>query len=313
MSLNIWNLEWLNHNAQRSYPITEWATKECTESSDVLLPDDFILALSLSIQGCHSLDIDSFYIKSILVMETGCTIIIGYNGNDVAVTHILANQEQSTYALTGLGSFSDVRGYIAVNPDSKIMKGFSGYYNFTKEATQLEPDCIRPMIKSISSITVYSDDFSNAQVMYGDVVFRAGANMDIRISTDGDNHGLLMFSAIDGSGLNEECPCDIENKERPTLRSINGVIPDENGNINLIGSNCLSITSDSNGITLTDTCAEPCCGCAELDALYDNVKDFKDGATTLRNAIENLTTRQQQVEMVYQSEGKSSCNCKSNS
>lgn len=309
LALNIWNLEWLNHNSQRSYPIADWASKECTESRAIKLPDDFILALSIGINAAHSIDIDGFYIKSVLVMDTGCSVTIGYSGHDVAITHIQANLDQMTYTLTGLGDFDDIVGYIAINPQSSIMKGLSGYYNFTREATCLEPDCIRPMIRSISSLSVYTDAFSKGEKLYGDIILKAGANMDIRVSKNEDKSAVIVFSAIDGSDLTDKCECAV-NDEMVPIKSINGVEADENGNIEIIGTDCLSVKTEGNQIILEDTCSEPCCGCAELDALYDNLKDCIDGATTLKNAVENLVAKQEQVEMVYQSEGKQSCNCK---
>lgn len=306
MSVNIWNLEWLNHNSQRSYPIADWASKECIDSTEIVLPDDFILALSLGINACHSIDIDGFYIKSVLVMDTGCTIIIGYEDQDVAVTHILANSDQTTYSLVGLGEFDDIVGYIAINPQSNIMKGLSGYYNFTREATCLEADCIRPMIKSISALQV-DNGGSMSSRMYGDIILKAGANMNISVSTERDR-SVITLSAIDGSGLSETCEC-AEDKEMPPVRSINGVTGNSKGNLSITGVACVSLSEAANGLTLTDTCSEPCCGCVELDALYENLKDLINGAGTLKNAIENLINKQQQLELVYGSEGKTSCNC----
>lgn len=310
MPLNIWNLEWLNHNSQRSYPIADWATKESSESSAVKLPDDFILALSIGVNSAHSIDIDGFYIKSVLVMDTGCSVVLGYDGTDVAITHIRAGSDQVTYTLTGLGDFNDIVGYIAINPNSSIMKGLSGYYNFTREATCLEADCIRPMIKTISSISVYTDSFSKGEILYGDIIFKAGANMDIRVSKT-ENSSIIVFSAIDGSGLTDSCECSVD-KDRVPVKSINTAIADENGNIQIVGTECLAVSEEGNTIILEDTCSKPCCGCAELDALYDNVKDVINGATTLRTAVENLAAKQDQVELVYQNEGKPSCNCQSN-
>lgn len=307
MPLNIWNLEWLNHNSQRSYPIADWATKQCVDSAAIVLPDDFLLALSLGINACHSIDIDGFYIKSILVMDTGCSVIIGYEDKEVAVTHIIANSNQTTYALVGLGEFDDIVGYIAINPQSNIMSGLSGYYNFTREATCLEADCIRPMIKSISALQVENGS-SISPRMYGDIVLRAGANINIAVANEEDT-SVVTISAIDGSGLTGICDC-AEDVNMPPIRSINGITGSDNGNLTITGSNCLTISSGTNSLTFQDTCAEPCCGCEELDALYENVKDMIDGASTLKNAVEDLASRQQQIELVYGNEGKSpSCNC----
>ena len=46
MPLSQWNLEFLNHNAQRSYPLTADATKQDLTGSFVI-PDDFLVGLDL--------------------------------------------------------------------------------------------------------------------------------------------------------------------------------------------------------------------------------------------------------------------------
>ena len=304
---NIWNLEWLNHNAQRSYPIADWATKKCNTDESIILQDDFILALSLGISVEHTLDIEKFYIKSIQVSESGCGIIIGYKDSLVGITFIRHDKEITTASITGLEGFEDVVGYVAVNPQSEIFRFLPGEYTFDWEATALEPDCIRPMIQSIVSFQV-----NGGTTRYGDIIFREGAN--IRITS---NNGTLIFTAIDAEGFTNTCDCSTDNSNNNPIVSINGVYPDENGNLDLIGDptpgkECLYFITELNKIILNDTCSMPCCGCVEINALYQNLKDAMDGVATMNRVLNELSNKQSQVELTYSTAYKNRFKCECN-
>ena len=58
MPIGIWNLEWLNHNSQRSYPLAEDATKTDITGT-FTLPDDFILGLYFPIHAGLDVDVEN--------------------------------------------------------------------------------------------------------------------------------------------------------------------------------------------------------------------------------------------------------------
>ena len=126
MSLGLWNLQWLNHNSQRSYPIADWATKKCNYSDAIRIPNDFILAINFAISSALTVDIDKFYVKAVAIMQNGASIILGYSGldSDVAVSHIVVDGSTDiiTAALTGINEFDDTVGYIAVGANSEIFR-----------------------------------------------------------------------------------------------------------------------------------------------------------------------------------------------
>ena len=78
MPIGNWNLEWLNHNSQRSYPLTERATKTDTTGS-IQLPDSFIVGLYFPIHVGLNVVTDRFYIKTLLLSPAGFTAGIGYD------------------------------------------------------------------------------------------------------------------------------------------------------------------------------------------------------------------------------------------
>jgi hypothetical protein len=69
--------------------------------------------------------------------------------------------------------------------------------------------------------------------------------------------------------------------------TINGAPPDENGNVELVGSKCIEVASSGlHTIQFRDLCSSSCCGCTELN--------------TLINSLNSLQTQEYQLrEMVY--------------
>jgi hypothetical protein len=70
------------------------------------------------------------------------------------------------------------------------------------------------------------------------------------------------------------------------------------GNFILAPDDCVQITPMSNGLKFADTCAQPCCGCTELDAIVDQINRFGDGVMTLQNFITRLGSEVTQMSLV---------------
>lgn len=302
MPIGNWNLQWLNHNSQRSYPLTERATK-VDQTSTVRIPDSFIVALYFPVHVGLIVETDKFYIKTILISPMGYTLGLAYNSEDlpennplvgsvtVAVATHSANQ---TYAVAGIGDFADTIGQITIGRLDEIGTLPPGLYSFDPEATELEPDAIRPMIRGVSGIRVVNG-IETSDLLYGDIELAAGTNMRIDVSTSGARPKII-FNAIDGTNLNETCVCS-DSEDGECIRCINGICSGD-GTFNLVGSECIQINSSGGSVQITDTCALPCCGCEELDALKSQIDLFNNGVTTLQNFVTRLGSEVTQMSLV---------------
>ena len=299
MPIGNWNLQWLNHNSQRSYPLTERATKTDV-SGTIRLPDSFIVGLYLPIHSGLSFAPNNFYIKSVLIAPTGFNIAVGYTANgqnvDVAAANITRSNYQSnrSYALGGIGDFDDCVGRIVLGSLDEVDLLPPGLYEFALADGELETDAIRPMLRAVTRLRVSNNNELSAPI-YGDVTLVAGNNIRITAA----NFGVeteIVFDAIANTNLNEECYCDTP--EQPEcIRCINGVCSPD-GNFILAPDDCIQITTMSNGLKFADTCAQPCCGCTELDAIVDQINRFGDGVTTLQNFITRLGSEVTQMSLV---------------
>jgi hypothetical protein len=303
MGIGNWNLQWLNHNSQRSYPITERASKVDTTGT-IRIPDSFIVALYFPVNAGLSVQTDQFFISTLLISPTGYTIGISYHdndsGNDILVASanisIAGHAVNNTYALGGINDFADSIGHVVIGKLDEIEALPPGLYSFDIAGGELETDAIRPMIRGVSAIRVINgQDISPS--LYGDIELVAGTNTRIDfVLNPATGNPRIIFNALSGLNLNAECDCAVNNTGA-CIRCINGVCSSD-GNFNISGNECITIGTATNGIKLEDVCAVPCCGCPELDALKTQIDRFSDGVTTLQNFVTRLSSEVTQMSLV---------------
>lgn len=300
MPIGNWNLQWLNHNSQRSYPLTSWATK-VDRRGNIRLPDSFIVAMYLPISATLDVDTSKFFVKNVLISPTGFNITVGYDEGggvtrDVAASNIArANfAPNRSYALGGIDEFDDTIGHVVIGNVDEVDKLPPGYYTFEPEAGALEADVIRPNIRGISRIRVNNNNQASEYV-YGDVTLVAGTNVRISIARTAEDTKII-FDAISGLNLNADCICPAP-ADGECIRCINGVCSD-NGTFTIVANECIDITPGRNSLSLSDTCAQPCCGCTELDELSTQIDRFADGVTTLQNFVSRLGAEVTQMSLV---------------
>jgi len=300
MPVGNWNLQWLNHNSQRSYPLTERATK-VDICNTIQIPDSFIVAMYFPVHAGLAVAPEKFYVKSLLIAPTGFNIALGYDDGAQYPTVAAVNIARSThvtnraYALPGIDDFVDSVGQIVIGTLDEIDLLTPGLYEFTPAGGAVEVDVIRPMIRAVSALrTVNGQELSER--LYGDIELVAGTNVRLTVELTSGADPKIIFNAISGLNLNDDCICDVPDSGE-CIRCINGVCSGD-GTFIIEQGDCVEITDTGNGLRLTDTCAEPCCGCEELQALEDQVNRFGDGVNTLQNFVTRLGSEVTQMSLV---------------
>jgi hypothetical protein len=105
----------------------------------------------------------------------------------------------------------------------------------------------------------------------------------------------IRISAVNNPDYDEECACESTYPQPDPIRMINGVTGDESGELLIEAlESCLTIgAGGSNVITMQDTCAQPCCGCPELEFITQQLIILEDSIKKLENRADELETRQQ--------------------
>lgn len=277
MPVNSWNLEWLDHNAQRSYPLTATATKHDVSNS-FQLPDDFLVSLDIAIPTSLSVVSSRFFIRQIGVFSSGVQLIFAYD-NGVNVTDIATalipvfDGRNRVVGISGIEPFDDIIGKVVIGRCDTILKQPAGLFDFTIAGTMIEPQAIRPNIRGITSIRVTGASGGTSDRLYGDIEFVAGSNFQFTV-VDTADVTRIVFSALSGEGTIADCVCTGAAANVPCIKTINGIVPGPDDNFNLYGDDCLVVQPASHGLNFIDQCCAPCCGCPELEKITRALEQF---------------------------------------
>lgn len=296
MPVNVWSLEWLNQNSQRAYPMVQAASRTDISES-FTIPNDFLVNLDMPVR--YGLDVvtSRFFIKHIGAYGNGYLITVGYqptSGDAVDVATAIINKANhavnTPYALGGVGDFADTVGKLVIGDIDDIDKQPAGFYTFALDDTNLEVDCIRPFIRGVSSVSLINGA-SKSDPLYGDIEFEAGRDIQLVPITASGENPKIRINVVSGAGVDESCVCDDSDISAEPITKINGVGPAPNGNFTLLAGDCLSFEQVENGLRIVNTCSKPCCGCAELERITQDLQRVQQEAATIRDFATKLSTQ----------------------
>jgi len=301
MPLSQWNLPWQVHNAQRDYPFALGATlKDKTESFEI--PNEWLIYLHLPIHAATDMEPGKFFIRQVYASETGYSLTVAYDGSvtiyDVATAMIPkeGHWRGKAYNLGGVEPFQDIHGEVVIGRTEAIDEQPAGLWTFDFEDTMLDPDAIRPEIRGVVGLIAVNGD-ERSERLQGDIELVAGNNMQIVPVIVAGQNPKLVFNAIDGEGLTQDCICEGELAEKPCVRSFNGVPPTPDGRFFIAGDECIEIVPTEHGFKIKDKCCLPCCGCEELEAITRDLERFNSQRLTLERFADNMQTAVTEMEL----------------
>jgi hypothetical protein len=298
MPQGIWNVEWLNANSQRRFPLTNSSTARDL-TGDFEIPNDFLVELTWAVSSGIDTNPLAYHISKITVFSQNVFITFGYNGQDVASINIAAasHSVNKSYQATGAsdGPFFDSVIRATIFRLDSILTQPAGLWEFDANGARIEPTRIRPNLRGVSALYL-RDGSETSNAIQGDVVLSAGTNFRI-VKTEEDDITVLRLDAINGEGFNSDCECT-GGRVAPAIKTINGIKPDASGNFQVQGDDCLSVNSITNGLQVEDTCSKPCCGCQELDVVTAALTELANKVATIEDYAQNLDQMTQQLSNI---------------
>lgn len=293
MATGIWALEWLNHNAQRNYPLADSASTK-DQTGTFQLPDDFLVELDLPVHAGMNVDPARFFVKHVGAFPSGYSLVFGYQPDsgdpvDVAVVSIerTTHTKNRCYAVSGVEDFDDTTGKVVIGSLDNIDKQPPGWWTFDLNGSRIDPDCIRPLLRGVSAI-ICENGTDRSVPLYGDIVLSAGTNCQLVPVISGTDDPIVRISFIEGEGTVEECVCVGGTTDAPPIRMINGVRPTPSGQFYLVGSDCVRLDPIPNGLKIVNTCASPCCGPEELERITQDLRHLSREQVELDRFLQRL-------------------------
>ena len=292
------NLSWNQFNQARRFPLL-FGCNPVSRDGHFMIPDDLLVGLYLSYGLGHGLDDPGgFYLGSLLYWRTGLSLAIYYRrpgdeaGATIAETTIDLTSERRTASLLGLNR-RFFYGHVVFGTFSGLEKQPAGQWLFQPDAAPIDPFCIRPTVSEISALYVQNAG-KTLGPFYGDITLAAGERITLSVrSADGLLQCLEDTPSETGTEVVIHADADGGNggTSGSPVETINGVEPDENGNVTILGRSCTSITTQADQATILfdDTCAEPCCTCKEREPTLAKIRELEQSIASLRSHLDTLS------------------------
>lgn len=251
--------DWLAQNQFRRYPLADWATLQDTTGTFELplgLLVDARLFLSASAHSLTSLNIPHLY----SVVGTGTTVTVTVE-NAGALYSATVSKSGSMVTAPLLDSQGYAYGHVTFGRADSLADVF-GSYLFTQASAPLLPSLLIPYAPGVTGIRVRSEDGTLSAPLRGEVTLEAGAS----IVASGLS-GVIRLDAEIQEQAPEPCECEEAFVPGPPVLTINGVLPDETGNIDLTEGGCVKVTPKTAEIEIEDTCSKPCISAKDMDAI----------------------------------------------
>ena len=259
------HVDWLNENAYRRYPLVDGA--------EAGIPNGLLVDMALPVPQ-DLVAPDRVFLHSVTGFGQGVAIAFGIVDNPGAIvascTVFLSEHElNKSYSLVGSTAVSGSLGRLTIGTFDALQQAAGGTWDFSSDPEQalIMPSAIRPALRGITGFTVMSQGETLGTVS-GAVQLVAGNNISFSVS----GNVVVVHSSltVQESELEDDCGCGGQSEpQRPPIRSINGILPDSNGNFVITGSELTEITEGAGGLQIDDRSSDPCCECDQVNILYE--------------------------------------------
>lgn len=298
--MKVLNIDWLEENSNRKYPFYDFSTLK-DQSNTFTIPNDFLVDLTFIHLYDSDINLTQFYLKEIIHSSSILILNFYYGSNFFINFRIDKSQHTKNKTYTNIkDGFYQV---ITIQTLDTINKQPYGKFTFDLEATRLLPHCIKVFLSCVRKINIIKAGVVQHEY-YGSVSLEAGAN--IQLARTGNK---IEISAISDAELNLIDECMEQLASSPPIRTINGITPDEYGNINLVGLDGISIDTEGNNIKIKDEFCKPCCGDEEIKIILEKLKDFASKAITFENFLNNMQQKLLELQLVVNGSNKAADKC----
>ena len=295
------NVEWLNQNLLRAYPVHENADTVPllpggSRASGLSLPTCLITDLSMTLAFDAVSDGSVPCLTGVSHAADGFSIEISLGGKVLATLTVTVSSHavNKSYRIVGQGDNFDCGGWVTLGDLARAAEELpEGVYRFASGQVPFEVSTLRMAPRGIRSITAVGKyGLRTYAPLTGNVKIIAGSDMTVR-NDRGDNAVWLQAESSTGYERTEPCACGTASQRR--VRSINGMSVED---VQIVGDGtCVDVkqTQDPPVVTISDNCSTPCCGCSELNFVESAVATINKSISVLNSYADALRSRLEEL------------------
>ena len=286
--------EWFASNVDLTYPFTDTAALSSGSSSSSSDADRFTLnRLVVDAKISHRLNSLNVHVERV---EVSAGVIRFYFNDELAYISHLSTVFDSwvcqRYRLSV--DNSDIFITLIINLD-EVNELDDGEY--IPDYNEFIPGCYDKQASRVDSVTIFDPAIELSELDISGMILAEGFNVGISQQQVVDNLNLpfesvadsrestvLVFSAEPGLGLGKkEADCG-----NVGLRTINGVVPDDNGRLSIDLDDCMTVRKKSvtnpNTLLWRHDC-EPCCECNDYVSVYEATRRQVEYGESVQNKL----------------------------
>lgn len=300
MAIN--NIEWLNNNMHRNYPLVDDCS--ATSTTGMYLPTSFITDMNIIAHDTGDLSVaERFFVSSILNTGLFIRVLISYNPpsgipfeclmsedipSDIVASYSMLDKVFNLMPTASIpteytNKFKNLKASITIGTCEDIIN--MGNMVFDYESSIISPMAISVIAEdiqnAIDSITFMDKSGNIIGTVTDDFIIKAEDGISIAIDYSGEMPVVSFRRSETDAYINAEYKSvdDIVSAVKASIGdpilTINGTSP-KNGNIVINGEACTTVTTGMASISISNTCSQPCCSSTSdsADAAIETLRDY---------------------------------------
>lgn len=298
--------EWLDRNSHRKFPLNDDATA-IDLSGSYTLPDSLLVDLFLAVP--IGFDTDKFFVSQVIATSNSIIVKISYDdsGTSVLVGQFeeisRTDERYSTYSFipstqTNVSylPLTKVNGVLIIGRTTDVV---SGSWSFSSDTASILSTRVTQGLAVTQTILVGSTLFT------GNVAFKEGTNIKLTPSYDATTDTtIITISNNSGTISDTTVPIvddttilqNLVNTFGEPIVTINNIGPDSNNNFTISPDDCSELTNITNGVSISNPCARPCCDKSYLQTTFDSISELNIRYSRMESYYQDLSRNVNEIQ-----------------
>lgn len=318
--MTTYELEWLNRNRHRNYPLADGVSATGTTTGKTI-PSSFMCDMSLNVPPLSVFESGTFYISRIDQLTEAFQIVISFQP-----TEDQALDSFDVFRSVSLNYTTPENNSVTLFPIPEILSEYpemeqasgvviigstDGMRDVTGEVFKAEATAVHPLVVHTGYAGLWRmviiDAKGVSHNILGDLTIASGDGVKLNVEKkENGDYKLTVATEENGDNVDDAVRKVIDVLGIP-ITKINNVPPDSEGNITITGLDCTKVVAAGAGLAISNSCSKPCCPeetPADVQTALASLDEAKNRLINYHEALLNsLQTMQSRLASLIASRG----------